>query len=913
MISFDIIVNKLFLPVIKRRGLAYKNEDRVYNLEIKGYKVFANVQGKEKYYVNINFEADNINNIELYCSCPYFETANCKHLSAVFYKLRDKDFFNKLNSQFSNDTQLSSSLKENDWENLFINRNENLKTGSSLNEEYKRKIIEAVKRKKEDARFTLFKNKAKRLLSEEKFKKSNRNYTIVYGIKILSYKTVLYAMKQFINKYDYVSKTTRLNSLNPDDFIGLETKEKLILNKFQKNYGELSFPITDSFLLKRSYEYFIERDINSEYLLFLSDKIVYSYDDYDLTDNLVNIHKQAGYCKLLFEETKDFYTLSLKFYIDDKPITIDDGIIPVLDNPLWIKINDDIFHVNNLMYSQLEFFIDNDGRFDIPKDYLFYFEQSILPNIVKEIPLESSIFNIEKVEASVKNILYLEEKENILLLKLKFKYDDFELSYNDNEDFSIVVKDKSIIRIIRDTQKENEVYKKIKATHVKEIQQGIFTPRNDPVNYLLKHFTFFKENDIEVLGENNLSKYKINMSTPSLKFKIVSGIDWFDVQTDILFDGVSVPLEELFKSIKGKNNYIRLNDGSMGILPENWIKKFQRSLIFGNVKNNSVRFSKIQANSVNLLLKDAEDYETDNEFKKYIEKLNDFEKIKPQQPVKDFNGKLRHYQKFGLDWFYFLQEFKFGGILADDMGLGKTIQVLALLAKEKNKQNITSLVVAPTSVVFNWINEAAKFTPSLKILCHTGNRRIKDNPTYFKDFDLILTSYAILRRDQNLFYGFSFNYIILDESQNIKNPSSLIGKIVKNLNANYRLCLTGTPLENSLTELWSQMTFLNPGMFGSLNRFNEAYVKPISKNDETVVEDLRKTVYPFILRRTKDVVAKELPPKTEIVHFCRMQPDQEKIYNIWKDSIRNEILNEINKTGINKPRKINSVATKNHR
>ncbi|MBI5728038.1 MAG: DEAD/DEAH box helicase [Ignavibacteriales bacterium] len=285
-----------------------------------------------------------------------------------------------------------------------------------------------------------------------------------------------------------------------------------------------------------------------------------------------------------------------------------------------------------------------------------------------------------------------------------------------------------------------------------------------------------------------------------------------------------------------------------------------------------------------------------------MQKINSFESIERQNIPESFKGELRDYQKAGVDWFYFLQEFSFGGILADDMGLGKTIEVLAMLAKEKAKENIPpSLIVAPTSVVFNWVNEAARFVPSLKILNHTGIQRIKSDHLHFEDYDIILTSYGILLRDFELFNKQKFHYLILDESQKVKNPASKTARLLKEFNATYRLCMTGTPVENNLNELWSQMAILNYGMLGSLKSFQEVFVNPIQKNnDQESAATLRKAIYPFILRRTKELVAKELPPKTEVTTFCQMEPEQKKLYNIWKEAVRAEVYNEISKKGIKK-------------
>jgi len=236
------------------------------------------------------------------------------------------------------------------------------------------------------------------------------------------------------------------------------------------------------------------------------------------------------------------------------------------------------------------------------------------------------------------------------------------------------------------------------------------------------------------------------------------------------------------------------------------------------------------------------------------------------------------------------------------MGLGKTIQAISLLLNEKSKkENFTNLIIAPTSVVFNWIDEINKFAPSLSVLNHTGNDRKKDSELHLNKYDVVIMSYGIVLRDYNFLSNFKFHYIILDESQKIKNPISRTGRAIRNLKSNYRLCLTGTPIENNLTELWSQMSFLNPGLFGSYNKFNESFVKGIQKNsDGNALAVLKRSIYPFILRRTKNLVAKELPPKSETIHYCEMEKDQARIYNFWRDSIRYEILKVIETEGIKK-------------
>ena len=286
---------------------------------------------------------------------------------------------------------------------------------------------------------------------------------------------------------------------------------------------------------------------------------------------------------------------------------------------------------------------------------------------------------------------------------------------------------------------------------------------------------------------------------------------------------------------------------------------------------------------------------------KKLENLRNFKEVE-RIPVPDkFKGKLRPYQKAGYDWLLFLKNYRFGGCLADDMGLGKTVQTLAMLQEFKEKQtHHASLLIMPTSLIYNWELESRKFTPQLKILVYTGTNRVKDVER-FQGYDLVLTSYGIVRLDIDLLKTFYFNYVILDESQAIKNPNSNISKAVRKLKSKNRLILTGTPLENSTMDLWSQMTFLNPGLLGNQSFFKNEFLTPIErKKDELKTQKLNSIIKPFILRRHKSQVARELPEKVENLKYCAMSSMQEDYYEEAKSFYRNKILDEIEKHGVNK-------------
>jgi SNF2 family DNA or RNA helicase len=279
---------------------------------------------------------------------------------------------------------------------------------------------------------------------------------------------------------------------------------------------------------------------------------------------------------------------------------------------------------------------------------------------------------------------------------------------------------------------------------------------------------------------------------------------------------------------------------------------------------------------------------------------------------------MRKYQSDGLNWLNFLQTAGLGGCLADDMGLGKTIQTLSLLQynrenylseikygnetelklSESSQLKLTSLIIVPASLIYNWENEIKRFVPDMKVYSYKGNQR-KKSTFYFQNFDIILSSYHTIRQDIELISSFNFHYIILDESQVIKNPASMLYRTVTSLKSEFKLVLTGTPVENSLADLWTQLNFVNPGLLGDLAFFRREFAKPIEKmGDDEKELKLRKIIQPFILRRTKEMVAQDLPPVTEQTVFCDMTDEQFKVYDEEKSSVRNSILKSISSTGL---------------
>lgn len=417
-------------------------------------------------------------------------------------------------------------------------------------------------------------------------------------------------------------------------------------------------------------------------------------------------------------------------------------------------------------------------------------------------------------------------------------------------------------------------------------------------------FAWLNENRIHLLDlgfevsqpANNNKKYFVGKAVFDLEVR--EGIDWFDINAKIRFGEFEVSFKEIRKLILKKKVEFKLPNGEIAVIPESWLTKYNDLFALSETgeANDQPVLKKHHLN----LIKELQDghlakvYVSDK-----LKKLQNFSGIADYSMPENFVGELRPYQKAGYNWLRFLNDYRLGGCLADDMGLGKTVQALALLQAEKEKGDAgASLLVMPTSLIYNWEMEAKKFTPQLKVLNYTGTQRSKD-VSRFANYDIVLTSYGIVRLDEEVLSQFYFNYIILDESQVIKNPSSNIAKAVKQLKSRHRLILTGTPLENTTLDLWSQMTFVNPGLLGGQTFFKQEFLIPIEKKaDESKTKKLNAVIKPFILRRHKSQVATELPDKVENLQYCTMTTEQQKRYDEVKSHYRNLILEQIDKQGL---------------
>ncbi len=374
-----------------------------------------------------------------------------------------------------------------------------------------------------------------------------------------------------------------------------------------------------------------------------------------------------------------------------------------------------------------------------------------------------------------------------------------------------------------------------------------------------------------------------------IKIQVTSGIDWFDVEGGVEYGDRIVPIPKLLAALRSGKRFVKLGDGTVGLLPEEWLSRQGLFLAAGLPEGDVLRFGRGQVVLLDALLESEAEVTADETFRRLRAGLKRFQGIEAAGAPAGFQGTLREYQRVGLGWLGFLRQFALGGCLADDMGLGKTIQVLAYLEARREAKGRPSLVVVPRSLLFNWKAEAAKFAPSLRVLEHWGIGRRRD-PDGFQGANVVLTTYGTLRRDAPFLKDMAFDCVILDEAQAIKNGESETAKAARLLKGEQRLAMSGTPIENHLGELWSLMEFLNPGLLGRATVF-KGVLAAGGGDDPATRLLLARAMRPFILRRTKAEVAPELPERVEQTISVELDPTERRRYDELKRHYQHALLN----------------------
>lgn len=516
----------------------------------------------------------------------------------------------------------------------------------------------------------------------------------------------------------------------------------------------------------------------------------------------------------------------------------------------------------------------------------------------------------EKKGAAVMN----EENESALELCLGFKYGDLVLPSRDetsaveSEKFTRTISDSGqSVWVERLWEEESQVRLFLTNLQPERTVVDRFFFEGEPALETLYYLSSEQCSDWEISGFEKLKNYRVRPKELSVRADLSLKQDSFKFDCDLILEteGERVELERVLPCLFTNKNFLKLADGQFVRIPSATLLGLLKTVGQGEAGERPL----YQALSVLHALDTHEiDVNCDEGFDNFINKIHHFQELEALSVPDTFRGELRSYQEQGCNWLGFLREYGLAGILADDMGLGKTIQALALLlhhyknADSKGSEDRKpSLVVAPTSVVYNWLSEARKFTPELSTELYLGRDRnellAKLLRAKGKKPDVVFTTYGIIRRDYEELKKVQFEYLILDEAQNIKNPESVGAVASKSLKAFHRIALSGTPVENRLRELWSLFDFLMPEFLGSYKDFNDTFERPIEAGLDGAGKKLRKIVHPFILRRLKSQVEKDLPERTDIVHLCEFDEDQRSIYLDVLDECRQTVFNEIASKG----------------
>lgn len=940
-----------------QRGRDYHKRGRVWNVElINDREAFCQIEGDSGEY-EVTVEVNKKGELLFECDCPYADEGNfCKHMVAAalevseylkeevnypeddedfeeFDEEEDEDDFIKPIPQPTRTYRLPASNWRNKLDNVFLQFPRASNAGTNL-QRYAAVLL---------------------IAKQEFYFQGTYSFT-PYIIKARDW-NVLQSMtnadNQILNdlldkNHEWVKYGEQAYSqMNAAGCLNLAPEAVNLLNylqQFGRFYGGLSaFPSYFALLAQMQVPVFLASPSRKS------------------IQCRVQIFPNPVEAQVVFTRDKGNLVLTSGVKSSDTSTPLEGKAVIVSNNPPWLLMGDKLFSLDDSRYISLL----SSFPISIPEKEADFFRKNYLRRVAELLPIKSDLIQWKDIKARPVPRLYLHDdkrsspvdKDNMLRADLRYGYDEYEVAASksgETRSVETVPDSWDLIRITREPEREAHFYQlltdpiyRLKRADTRH-PYGTFElrARAHPFDFLLYSIPLLTQAGFEIYGEENLKLGKMNRATPTLRVHITSGIDWFDLKTFVEFGDQQISFHDVRKALKRGERYIKLADGSVGQIPDEWLEKYKHLWGLAEETEDGFRLNDIHLSLLDSLLEEDATIQPIPDLIQRRERFRHFEQIAPQPLPEHFTGELRSYQKHGFDWLHFLHEYKFGGILADDMGLGKTVQVLAYLqslkesrtatlaphaylpwaqvprsagesqdssgersaalssskSRSADNQSNTSLLIVPKSLIANWQRESEKFTPSLRFLEYMGNLRNKDT-SIFNEYDVILTTYGTMLRDIEFLRGYKFQHVILDESQAIKNPLAKSAKATRLLKAEHRIVLTGTPVENNTVELWSQFAFLNPGLLGNMDYFKREFANPIEiRGDEESAKTLRKLVYPFILRRTKEQVAPELPPRTERIVYTDMNTAQKKIYVQTRDHYRAELLGLIESMGISDAR-----------
>jgi len=598
-----------------------------------------------------------------------------------------------------------------------------------------------------------------------------------------------------------------------------------------------------------------------------------------------------------------FYEITGQLFFKDKTHSFKDleiqfNYFVLFAKTFYLVANPDLLRLIEFFKQNNEILLIHHSKFD-------EFKQTILANLEQYIRIDYAFIKAatkkqlaeQNFNNDIQKIIYLSDVGSFVSITPVMRYGNIEIAVSSRKQIFDTDQNGNVFKVERNLDAEIKFISILAQQHPDFEEQlnehDYFYLHKDKFldeNWFLETFEQWRKDKVLILGFNDLKKNKLNANKAVIQISIISGIDWFNAELKVSFGKQKATIKQLHKAIRNKSKFVQLDDGTLGILPEEWIKKIAQYFQLGDADEESLKIPKINFSAIGEFF-DANvlSQEITTELADYQYRLAE-QNIREIEVPAELKATLRPYQREGLNWLNSLDDLNFGACLADDMGLGKTIQIIAFILSQRHKHgHQTNLVVVPTSLLFNWQAEVEKFAPSIKITTHYGVDR-KKTTKHFEQHEIVLTTYGMLLSDIGFLKEYRFNYIFLDESQAIKNPNAERYKAARLLQSRNKVVLTGTPIENNTFDLYGQLSFACPGLLGSKQYFKDIYATPIDRfEDSRRAKELQLKIKPFMLRRTKKQVAKELPEKTEMVIYCEMNEVQRNIYNAYERELRDFI------------------------
>ncbi|MFU1858746.1 SNF2-related protein [Sphingobacterium sp. NGMCC 1.201703] len=632
--------------------------------------------------------------------------------------------------------------------------------------------------------------------------------------------------------------------------------------------------------------------------------------DYEKAENItatslspVQLSSNKGNIRLFVEQNDAFY--SIKGELSIHGIVYDLQDLNILFDQ-FILIKKQLFLVENKLHLKLIRLFGNKGdQLRIHRNKFKEFNELFLDPLAnsvelnfKDIPKASKPQLKENLYyEDIQALIFLEESEDFVNIIPVMRYGDVEVPILSKRNIFGTDAKGSQFLVERKKELETKVISLLLKQHAyfqeqldDDSFQHLYLHRKYFLdkNWFLNAFDEWRNHGIQIIGFNTIRGNKLSQFKGKIQIEVLSGQNWFNATVQVKFGPKSVSLKKLEKAIRNRSQFIALDDGTLGILPEEWLEKFEAYFNAAEIiEDELIQIPKYKFNEIDQLFdKQDMDQQVSAEVSHLKNQLSTLATYPPVQLPEIFVGDLRPYQQQGLQWLNFLDKLNFGACLADDMGLGKTVQILAFLATQKAKGMPPTLLVLPTTLIFNWKHEIQQFLPSFNTMILEGPNR-SDIADQFEKLDIVLISYHNLLTDINRLKKLTFNYVILDESQHIKNPDSQRYKAVNLLRSRNRIILTGTPIENNTMDLFAQLSFTVPGLLGNKKYFKDVYTTPIDAfHDRKRKKMLKEKIKPFILRRTKQDVLDDLPAKNELVLYCEMKTAQRRIYDLYEKEFR---------------------------